>query len=920
MLNKDAWAKISPFLDQALDVSPLERTAWLAQLAGSEPDIAIAIRALLAGRDELEAQGFLEGSIVVAPPAPSLAGKRVGSYTIDSLVGRGGMGEVWLALRNDGRFEGRFALKFLYSGSAAASALDRFRREGRLLGRLTHPNIARLIDAGATPNGQPYLVLEYVDGERIDRFCDVRSLDIEARLRLVLDVLSAVAHAHANLVVHRDIKPSNVLVTKDGQVKLLDFGIAKLLETEGQAAAELALTREGGAALTPEYAAPEQVTGGPVTTATDVYSLGVLTYVLLTGQHPAGTGAQSVADLVEAIVERESSRLSDAVTSRKLEGAAENAAKRGATPDKLRRLLRGDVDTIVAKALKKNPQERYASATALADDIRRYLRHEPIGARPDTIAYRSARFVRRNRLAVTLASLAVIAGVAGVAGTLIQAHTARVQRDFAFGQLKRSQEHDEFLEFLLSNAAPIGKPFSANDLLARGARIVERQHAGNDDRRADLMIWIGRDYLAQDQNADGRRLLEKAYELAHSLSDPAIRAAASCALADSFARDEEVRRAESLYQEGLRELSGDPRFALVRVSCLRDGSEIARDNGDTLQGVARAQEAQRVLRASPFRTDVLDMAISLDLASAYSEAGQDLNSLAEFERVGMLQSSLGMDETQDAAVLFTNWGLELDQVGRPLAAERIYRRALDINRDDQGQGAVFPMVLLNYARILRELDRLNEAADYAERAYAKAILARDELIINQSLLERARIYLALHRPDRASDLLMEAEPRLRQRLPEGHYAFASLAGERSLIALEKGEISAAMQLGNQAVAIDDAAIKAGGEGAFYLPTLLVHRSAIEIADRKPARAAADANRALRELQSARLGTFSSKMGYAYLALARALGAQGKEGEAHSAARSATEHLESALGPDHPDALAARQLSGPQVQTRKTQDP
>ena len=319
------------------------------------------------------------------------------------------MGSVWLAERCDGRFEGRAAVKLLNIAVMGRAGEERFRREGNILARLTHPNIARLIDAGVSPTGQPYLVLEHVDGQTIDRYCDEHALGVEARLRLFLDVLEAVAHAHANLIVHRDIKPANVLVSVDGQVKLLDFGIAKLLEddeapSDGTRSADTApLTRDGWAA-TPQYAAPEQVAGGVVTTATDVYALGVLLYVLLTGTHPAGAAAHSPATLMHAIVEVEPRRLSDAVGQPESpEALASHAARCGTTPARLRRMLRGDLDTIVAKALKKNAAERYASVTALADDIRRFLRHEPISARPRHAALssrdvRQAARARRRRL------------------------------------------------------------------------------------------------------------------------------------------------------------------------------------------------------------------------------------------------------------------------------------------------------------------------------------------------------------------------------------------------------------------------------------------------------------------------------------------------------------------------------------------
>jgi hypothetical protein len=340
------------------------------------------------------------------------------------------MGSVWLAERNDGRFDRRVAVKFLNLGLARQGADERFRREGAILARLSHPHIAELIDAGVSNSGQPYLVLEFVEGQPIDRYCDEHKLDLRARITLFLDVLDAVAHAHANLIVHRDLKPSNVLVSNDGRVKLLDFGIAKLLDAEGEVAATL-LTRAGESPLTPEYAAPEQVTGAPVTTATDVYALGLLLYELLTGRHPAEKAFHSPAALVKAIVDTEPVRPSTLVEASAGSDEKTNttAQNRASTPEKLSRLLRGDLDTIAVKALKKDPRERYASPTAMGGDLRRYLRYEPITARPDTGFYRASKFVRRNWTALTLTALALAAILAGLAIAVYQARVARHRFD-----------------------------------------------------------------------------------------------------------------------------------------------------------------------------------------------------------------------------------------------------------------------------------------------------------------------------------------------------------------------------------------------------------------------------------------------------------------------------------------------------------
>jgi serine/threonine protein kinase len=846
----------------------------------------------------------------VLPDLRGMAGQSIGAYSLISQIGQGGMGTVWLAERADGRFERRVAIKFLHVLLAGSAAEGRFRREGTILGRLAHPHIAELLDAGVSPAGQPYLVLEYVEGEHIDRFCDQRALDIAARIRLFLDVLGSVAHAHSNLIVHRDIKSSNVLVRNDCQVKLLDFGISKLLEDADENGEASTLTAESGAALTPEYAAPEQLGDGIITTRTDIYSLGVLLYVLLTGQHPAGAGPHSLASLVRAIVDTEPARMSEIVISAaaNADAAVTNAANRSATAEKLHRLLRGDLDIIITKALKKDPAERYASINAFSDDLARYLRNEPISARRDSAVYRAAKFIRRNGAPVALAALAVIAVMASVIGVIIQLGVARTQRDIAFRKIVRAQVVQSFDAFLLSDAAPLGK-LSVNELLGRAEQMFGRQHEADNTDRVALMISIGSQYSLQDDETGARRVLEQAYKLSRGLSDQSTRANASCALANSLARSEELPRAETLYQEGMHELPDGVQFVFDRVDCLRSGSQVAQQRGDIREAVARTETGQQVLRNSPFDSEALELRLWADLGGVYSDAGRDADAVFAFRKAAGLLSSLGLDDTGTAESLFNDWALELAQLGQPLAAEAIYRRAIEISRDNRREDAMSPVVLTNYARALRELERLDEAADYAERAYTKARLVKHEMAINQSLFARAGIYLAMNNPDRAAAMLAELEPRLRGSLPEGHYAFASLAAGQARVSAAKGHIAEAMRLADQALLIDEAAIKSGGQDISLLPTLLMYRAAIALDAGRAGQARADAERALRELsKTLPAGTLSCVEGKAYLLLGRALRAEGKYAEARTAAAAAVKRLEPTVGPDHPDTQASRLLA------------
>jgi serine/threonine protein kinase len=474
-LTSDRWHAASPYLDRVLEMSPEDRQAWLAALREEHPALADDVAALLDEHDALDRERFLEDVVDALPPHSSLAGLRVGAYTVVSEIGRGGMGSVWLAVRSDGRFEGRVAVKFLNAALAGRAGEARFKREGSILGRLTHPHVAHLLDAGVSETGQPYLVLEHVDGESIDHYCDRYRLDIDARIRLFLDVLTAVAHAHANLIVHRDIKPSNVLVTTDGQVKLLDFGIAKLLEGDDHSASATLMTREGGAAMTLASAAPEQVTGGSVSTATDVYALGVLLYVLLTGQHPAGDHLHSPADLVRAIVDTEPVRASEAVV------------RSGAEGQKLGRALRGDLDTIIAKALKKNPDERY-SVAALAEDLRRYLADEPISARPDTIVYRTGKFLRRNRLPVAAALLTV----AGLSVGLYAANRQRVIAERRFVQVRQLADKLFDIDREVLGLAGAGK---VRQMIVETSLDYLRRLSADAAGDSDLTLEIGTAYM-----------------------------------------------------------------------------------------------------------------------------------------------------------------------------------------------------------------------------------------------------------------------------------------------------------------------------------------------------------------------------------------------------------------------------------------
>jgi eukaryotic-like serine/threonine-protein kinase len=915
-LTLEQWNVLSPYLDEALALTSPERSIWLSSLRSTDPVMAAQLEKLLEAHSSLEEDGFLERLSVEFPGTATIAGQTLGVYRLVSQIGQGGMSTVWLAERNDGRFERQVAVKFLNIALIGTDAEERFKREGKILGHLVHPNIAELLDAGVSQAGQPYLVLDYIEGDHIDRYCDAHGLDTQTRIRLFLDVLEAVAQAHANLIVHRDLKPSNVLVRNDRQVKLLDFGISKLLEGDSPAEGLASFTHTNTQALTPLYAAPEQLKGGSVTTATDIYALGVLLYVLLTGHHPTGIGTYSAADLIRAIVDTEPLRPSEIVTSTRVnaELVVSNAAHRSTTPERLRRLLRGDLDTVLVKALKKEPGERYASVTAFAEDLRRYLRNDPIGARPDTLSYRTGKFIRRNRTVVALATLAAVVALSGGAGILLQTKTARKQRDLAVRQLARAERIADLNELLLTDAAPMGKPVTVNQLLELEERIVKREHYDDAANHVELLLSIGTQYSGEDENAKGLAILEEAYRLSRGLKEPYVRAKASCTLSAALVPVGQLKRAESLFQEGLQELPDEPQFASDRAFCLMLGSETAYHNGDSKKGVERAEAAERELSNAPNHSALQESNILIDLAGAHGAAGKYREANAEFERASVLITSLGYDETLKAVKLFNDWALELTYAGQQLEAEKAYRRAIEISRTNQTDTAVLPVLLYNYSGVLRELGRFPEAATYADLAREKALRGGDQILFDQIDLQRARIFRDEHDFAQANALFKDLEPRLKRKLPPGHVAFASLTSDEELLANAEGNLPKALSLANQAVAIDEKSIQAGGQGAVYLPLLLIRRSAVELELQRTDRAASDACRALKLLQGrTESGSLSSTMGRAYLAIGRVLQEQGKTEEARRAFHSAEENLRETLGAGHPDTRSAHLLASSEPQ-------
>ena len=578
-----------------LDLPPDEQPRELDRLQAQDPALLADLLRLIDADAHAQADGFLAGRAIndagrrvadtppTAEPAPQ---PQIGPWTLEHAIGVGGMGRVWRARRDDGMFEGIVAIKTLHDASPDAFAHERFAREGQILARLSHPNIARLLDAGTLDNGQRYLVLEYVDGTRIDHYCDAHRLDIPARVRLFLQVCAAVAHAHTNLVVHRDLKPSNILVMAGAQVKLLDFGVAKLIEDESAAGDESPLTRLAGAGLTPEYAAPEQIDGGPITTSTDVYALGMVLYRLLSGRRPYGNDTASPARLARAIVETEPTPLSTSIRDHHPAAALDAcAAQRATSPERLRRLLRGDLDNIVAKTLRKAPHERYGSVRELIEDLERHLANKPVAARADRLSYRLGKFIRRHWLGVSAATALTLAVVVGAAGMIWQGRIALEQEAEARRQAllakaesaKATAVKDFLLNLFRANspaAADLEKArrMTARDLLDTGSQRVNVEFAHEPQLRQEILDIVGELYYGLGEYARAADLARQRLAVLDStpgMSGDATRDALQNlghvlqALGDTTALDETVDRLQASLEAEDAAPNGDRAWVLT---------------------------------------------------------------------------------------------------------------------------------------------------------------------------------------------------------------------------------------------------------------------------------------------------------------------------------------------------------------------
>lgn len=582
MSSTPNWESVKEIFSAALDIEPGGRANFVSERCVGNAELKAEVESWLASHTESE--GFIETPVFsrddIFSTNGSPVGKRFGNYQIISEIGHGGMGAVYLARRSDGEFEQRIALKIVRQSIAESQMIERFRRERQILASLNHPNIARLLDGGVSETGEPFIAMEYVEGDTATDFVRDKSLQLNEILRLFLKVCSAVEYAHRNLIVHRDIKPGNILVTSDGEPKLLDFGLARLLDD--QQSGNGTETKTAFRALTPAYASPEQLCGGRITTTSDIYSLGVVLYELVTGERPFQFDEKSLEEIIKTMTD-----LDPPLPS--------NSAPEG-------RQLKGDLDNIILTALRKEPERRYKTVEAFADDIQRYLKGMPVSARKNTLQYRTTKFVRRHKIGVLAVSLLLIILTGGIAATIMQSRAVEREKE-------KAEKINAFLEQILKYSNPIlnslnknGKETTVSEVLDEAARRLESgEFDSSPEIKAELERSVASTYYGQGKYAEARKHMEQHVLLLKGLygeNDPHI-IIASVYWAGLLFEKGELDEAENAYRKYMplmeTEFHNGTVSAALMADALNNFAYLRRTQGDSKEAEQLFRKALEIL-------------------------------------------------------------------------------------------------------------------------------------------------------------------------------------------------------------------------------------------------------------------------------------------------------------------------------------
>ena len=745
------WQELSALYDQADALEPAELKAWLERLRAQHHPLLAQLEQMLAARERMESSGFLDVPPALAPePEPRLQewqeGSRIGPYRLLSRLGAGGMAEVWLAQRDDGAFQRQVAIKLLFqhasqlAGDTGSTRRDgfaqRFARERDILASLHHPHIAGLHDAGVTPSGQPWLALEYVEGLALTTWCDARHLDVQARVRLFRQVLLAVQHAHANLVIHRDLKPANILVTANGEVRLLDFGIAKLMEPESGTFVETELTRMAGRPLTVAYASPEQLLGQPLTTACDVYSLGVVLYELLCGERPYELRHASAAQLEQAILDAEPRAPSKRLLT------DDTARARGTTPAALRKQLASDLDAIVLRALGKRPSQRYGSVEALRADIDRWLEGEAVEARTPSALYHLRKFVGRHPAGVSLGAAAVLSLVATAAialwlGVQARAESARAvaARDFMLNIFQRADQEKSR-----------GATVTARELLETGRKDVMTRLAGQPKLQAELLQGIAKIQSRMGEYVSADSTLRDLVRVYGEIGDARAGVLAAADLAANAVLGTRDLAAAGDLLEAAKSIRGRPLNDPEVNARLNDvEGSIAMDRGDTQRARDLLRKSQEAYLATVGADDLRTFDVGLRLAQVERKLRNFEGAIALYDQLDAAAARVkGLDDRERASL---DW-----ERAESLYAMGAFARALQVvdvaeprcSRLVGADAEECRLLLLRKASFALRLGQVDRAVAALPRI---ALISRDPqgpLVQNEALVLRLRVASAGH--------------------------------------------------------------------------------------------------------------------------------------------------------------------------------
>ncbi len=798
----------------ALEMESTERTQFIDNELGDDPELRAVVKRLLANAESDDESLFQLEEIAPAlitdlDPEPSLErGLIIGRYRILEELGRGGMAVVYLAERADGRFDQQVALKVIHPHIQGSDGWSRFDQERQILAAADHPGMARLLDGGVTDDGQPYLVMERIDGEPIDRHCDQFKLTVEQRLTLFLQVARAVAYAHGNLIIHRDIKPSNILVSPDGHAKLLDFGIAKLLDPDA-ASWSTPQTQTAGQLMTPVFASPEQLRGRPATTASDVYQLGVLLYTLLSGRPPFARRGLNGIELAQAICEEQPPPPSAAAL---IDGSEPDTdpelicRNRGTTPHRLQRSLAGDIDNIALKALRKEPERRYESVLQLIEDIERHQQGKPVAARKGTVGYRAERFIRRH-LAVVATAISALLLIATLA--IFYVINLSQERDRAQRESAKAAEVSEFLRGLFSVSSPDqtqGKEITARELLDQGAQRLEQDLSAQPEVRAEMQALIGEIYRELALYDEAREHIERALHWYQGQPDTSAELGeATLSLARIEDATSSPEQAEIRYREALdltQKANGEESLEMVAVL-----SAFSQFLGRNNRNEEARDQLQRALPLAKklLGSDDLQVGDILNGLGNTEKGAQNLAAARSYYERSLAIATAG-GQTEELRVAKTRFNLAdiLRYQDHPEKAREQYLAALPILEKVYGPEHPTTAIVLNgYANFLSAQGEYAEAEALHRRVVKirEKVFGPDHPEVAGSLNNLGLLLKRVSRSEEALEMYQRTINILEGARGPEYFHLAVPIGNMAEIHYQAGELELAAPLYHRAIAL-----------------------------------------------------------------------------------------------------------------------